>query len=161
MMEALRSYLTSIVVVALLLTVSQTLVPEGSLRQIASFLGGLVLLAALLGPALELDLSGLGPDLRAWQRAVEERQSELQEAQQSELSAVIAEETSSYISDKAEELGLSVAVRVETRSGADGVPVPWSANLTGQRSAALETFLSEDLGIPAERQVWHEWETES
>ena len=60
-----------------------------------------------------------------------------------------------------EELGLSVAVRVVTRPGADGVPVPWAAELTGQRSAALAACMAEDLGIPAERQVWHERETES
>ena len=161
MMEALRSYLASIVVVTLLLALVQNLVPEGSLRQTASFLGGLVLLAALLGPAAELDLSGLEADLGVWQAAVEDRQAELLEAQQKELSAVIAEETSTYISDKAEELGLSVAVRVETRPGADGVPVPWAAELTGQRSAALAACMAEDLGIPAERQVWHERETES
>ena len=62
--------------------------------------------------------------------------------------------------DKAGELGLEVTVRVETRTGGDGVPVPWSAELTGPRSEALASVLEAELGIPAERQVWHEQNTE-
>ena len=54
-----------------------------------------------------------------------------------------------------------VTVRVETRTGQDGVPVPWAADLTGRRSPALEACIAEDLGIPAERQVWHEREAEN
>ena len=37
MIGALREWLTSIVVVTLLLSVAQTLVPEGSIRRVASF----------------------------------------------------------------------------------------------------------------------------
>ena len=156
MIETLRSWLTSIVVVTLLLSVARTLAPEGSLRQITSFLGGLILLAALLGPVLTADLAGWDMSFSAWQEAVEARQEELQENQESQLAAIIGAETEAYISDKAVELGVSVTARVETRTGEDGVPVPWSAVLTGQRSAELEACLAEDLGIPAERQVWHE-----
>ena len=161
MMETLRSWLTGIVIVTLLLSVLQTLVPEGSLRQIASFTGGLVLLAALAGPLLDLDLTGLEGDFSRWREEVEDRQAELLEAQETELSARIEEETAAYISDKGSELGVSVTARGETPTGGDGVPVPWSADLTGRRSAALEACLAEDLGIPAERQVWHERETEN
>ena len=143
-------------VVTLLLSVARTLAPEGSLRQIASFLGGLILLAALLGPVLTADLAGWAMSFSAWQEAVEARQEELQENQESQLAAIIGAETEAYISDKAVELGVSVTARVETRTGEDGVSVPWSAVLTGQRSAELEACLAEDLGIPAERQVWHE-----
>ena len=161
MIETLRSWLTGIVIVTLLLSVLQALVPEGSLRQIASFAGGLVLLAALLGPVLRLDLSGLDADFSRWQEEVEDRQTELLEAQEAELSARIAEETAAYISDKGSELGVSVTARVETRAGQDGVPVPWAADLTGRRSPALEACIAEDLGIPAGRQVWHEREAEN
>ena len=55
---------------------------------------------------------------------------------------------------------MEVTARVETRTGEDGIPVPWSAELTGQRSGALSSYLEAELGIPAERQVWHEQNTE-
>ena len=45
MMAAARAWLTAVVSVTLLLSVVQTLIPKGSLREIASFVGGLLLLA--------------------------------------------------------------------------------------------------------------------
>ena len=63
--------------------------------------------------------------------------------------------------DKAGELGLEVTVRVETRTEGNGIPVPWSAELTGSWSQALASALEPELGIPAERQVWHEREAEN
>ena len=49
-------------------------------------------------------------------------------------------------------------VRVRTEPGADGVPVPWQAELWGPRSPVLAAYMKEELGIPGERQVWHEGE---
>ena len=76
------------------------------------------------------------------------------------MASIIAEQTEAYILDKAGELGLEVTVRVETRTEGNGIPVPWSAELTGAQSEALASALETELGIPAERQVWHERNTE-
>lgn len=62
MIAAVRGWVTSIAAVAPILTVVQSLVPEGTLRKIAGFTGGLVLLAALLQPALRTDLGRLRLD---------------------------------------------------------------------------------------------------
>ena len=59
MMEAVREWLTSLVLVSLLLSVAQSLIPEGTLRRAASFTGGLILLFALLRPVLGADLEHL------------------------------------------------------------------------------------------------------
>ena len=160
MMEAVRAWLTSLVLVSLLLSVAQSLIPEGTLRRATSFTGGLILLFALLRPVLGADLERLEVDLSDYQTAVEERQEELAAAQTEAMASIIAEQTETYIWDKAGELGLEVSARVETRAGEDGVPVPWSAELTGPRTEALASYLETELGIPAERQVWHERNTE-
>lgn len=159
MIGAVRSWLTSIAAVTLMLTVVQTMVPEGTLRKISGFTGGLLLLAALLQPALKTDLGRLRLDFSDYQEAVQERTAELDEAGKEELAAIIAGRTAAYISDKADALGSPVAVRVETRPGEDGVPLPWSAELEGPRSQALAAWVEGELGIPAERQVWHEGKT--
>ena len=98
--------------------------------------------------------------LKARQAESQERQAELADTQTEAMASIIAEQTEAYILDKAGELGAEVTVRVETRTGGDGVPVPWSAELTGARSEALASALETELGIPAERQVWHERNTE-
>ena len=151
MMEAVRVWLTSVVLVSVLLSAAQSLIPPGTVRKAAGFTGGLILLLVLLRPVLGADLD---------QTAVEERQAELADTQTEAMASIIAEQTEAYILDKAGELGAEVTVRVETRTGGDGVPVPWSAELTGAQSEALASALETELGIPAERQVWHERNTE-
>ena len=47
--------------------------------------------------------------------------------------------------------------RVETEPGADGeTPIPAWAELRGPYSQDLADWIAGELGIPAERQVWHE-----
>ena len=157
-MGALRERLPSLVAVSMLLSVARTLVPEGSIRKISSFTGGLILLVVLLRPLLGADLSRLDLHLEDYERAIGQRQEELASAGEAELAGIIEERTAAYISDKADTLGLAVKVQVETKPAGDGVPVPWRAELWGPRSPALATYMEEELGIPGERQVWHEGE---
>lgn len=159
MMEHVRQWLSSIVVVSLLLSVVQSLVPKGSLRRVASFLSGLVLLAVVLEPLPKLDLEGL--ELRGLQEETEKVRRQLEAEQETALKAGIAEQTEAYISDKAAALGLTVQARVETRTGEDGVPLPWSADMEGGYAEELAQWIEAELDIPRERQVWHGREGES
>ena len=157
MIDAVRSWLTSIAAVTLMLTVVQTLVPEGTLRKISGFTGGLLLLAALLQPVLKTDLGRLRLDFSGYEEAIETRTAELDNAGKEELAAIIAGRTAAYISDKADALGLDVEARVETEPGADGeTPIPAWAELRGPYSQDLADCIAGEFGIPAERQVWHE-----
>ena len=156
MIGALREWLTSIVVVTLLLSVVQALVPEGSIRRVASFVGGLILLAALLRPVLGADLERLRLDLGGYEQELQDAREELSAAGDMALSERIEERTAAYISDKADALGLKVAVRVEATTGPDGVSLPEKVELTGPYSRELADFMTRKLGIQAERQVWHE-----
>ena len=150
MMEALGRWLLAVSAAALLVSVVQALIPEGGLRRTATFIGGLLLLAVLLRPAAELDLSGLSAGLSDWTEQGAQRQSELE-----------AERTAAYISDKGAALGLAVTARVETENSPDGIPVPSAVELTGPRSAELSAYIAEELGIPPERQIWKEQDDET
>ena len=158
MIGALREWLTSIVVVTLLLSVAQALVPEGNIRRVASFLGGLILLLAMLRPVLGADLERLRLDFDGYEQALQEAREELASSSETELTERIEERTAAYISDKADALGLEVKVRVETAPGEAGVSLPVKAEVTGPYSQELADFMTRELGIPAERQVWHERE---
>ena len=133
MMAAARAWLTAVVSVTLLLSVIQMLTPKGSLREITSFVGGLLLLAVLLRPLGSVDLSAVSLNLDAYRQTVEQRQAELEQEGQKELVGLIEAELESYISDKAADMGL-----------------------TGPRSEALSRWLETELGVPTERQVWNE-----
>ena len=138
MVEAVRAWLTSVVLVSVLLSAAQSLIPPGTVRKAAGFTGGLILLLVLLRPVLGADLEHLELDFDHYQAAVEERQEELADTQTEAMASIIAEQTEAY-----------------------GIPVPWSAELTGSWSQALASALETELGIPAERQVWHEREAEN
>ena len=154
MVEALKEWVTSIVLVTLLLSVAQTLIPEGSIRKIASFTGGLILLAALLQPVLGTDLSRLDLEMGEYEQAVRERREELEKMGKSDLSDIIVQRTAAYISDKADTLGIAVTAEVTVEPGENGVPVPVEARLTGPTSGELADYMEQELGIPRERQVW-------
>ena len=146
MMEALRTWLYGVFCAALLLTLTQGLLPKGKLRSLASLAGGLILLLVLLRPL------GVGKDwswdASAFQAEVAQRQEELNSERQAQLAAIIAEETEAYIWENGEDLK---SVKVEVRE-TDGVLLPWSAELGCPCGEALSRMLSEDLGIPRERQ---------
>jgi hypothetical protein len=154
MIAAIRGWLLSVVAVSLLLSLAQSLVPEGSVRRALSLTGGLLLLLAMLQPLSHLDLAGLRPDFSGLAQEVSRRQSELERQSDSALAARIAQRTEAYISDKAGELGIVCSPRVTVKAGEDGVPLPWSAVLRGTPSAVLADVIAEDLGIPKERQKW-------
>ena len=155
MMAAARAWLTAVVSVTLLLSVIQMLTPKGSLREIASFVGGLLLLAVLCGLG-SVDLSAVSLNLDAYRQTVEQRQAELEQEGQKELVGLIEAELESYISDKAADMGLTLRVQVTVEPDGSGVPVPVSVELTGPRSEVLSRWLETELGVPAERQVWNE-----
>ncbi len=154
MIGAVRAWLTSVVAVTLFLAVAQAVIPEGGIRKIAGFTGGLVLLAALLQPVLQMDLCSLRLDFDDYAAEIGERQAELSAEGQTALTALIAERTEAYISDKAAGLGLDVTVRVRTEPGEDGTPIPAAAEVSGPRSEELAAYMEQELGIPQERQVW-------
>lgn len=155
MMAAVREWLLSVVVVSLLLGVAEQLIPEGSIRKIAGFTGGLILLLTLLQPVLRTDLGRLRLERSDYGEAIAQRQKELTQQSDKELATLIARRTEAYISDKATQLGLEISVHVRTETGADGVPYPAEAEVRGPQSEDLATYIEQELGIPPERQVWH------
>ena len=156
MMAAARTWLTAVVAVTLLLSVLQMLVPPGNLREIASFVGGLILLAVMMQPLLRIDLSDVQLDFSAYQETLEQRQAELENTRQEELTSLIETETAAYISDKAKSMGLTLKVRVTAEADEGGMPVPVRVEITGPWSGGLSRWLETELGLPAERQVWNE-----
>ena len=158
MMEQMSSWLSSVVAVSLLVFLLRRLLPEGSLRGIGEFTGGLVLLAALLQPLKGMVPEKMVAEAFSWQEQIYEVQEELEEQQDQVLSDGIAESAAAYIWDKGNALGLRIEAVVETRKTEGGLPVPWSVVLEGECSQELAVWIEKELGIPRERQVWHEGE---
>ena len=153
MIDAVREWIRSIVMVTMLLSVGQAMVPEGQIRKIFSFSGGLVLVIVLLHPVLGLEGSVLIEPLEVYERQIFKQKEELEQMVRAEQETIIEENLTAYISDKAEALEEGGAVRIRAETAEDGT-VTLSAELVGQPSEPLTEYLEQELGIPRERQVW-------
>ena len=153
MIDAVREWIRSIVMVTMLLSVGQAMVPEGQIRKIFSFSGGLVLVIVLLHPVLGLEGSVLIEPLEVYERQIFKQKEELEQLVRAEQETIIEENLTAYISDKAEALEEGGSVRIRAETAEDGT-VTLSAELVGQPSEPLTEYLEQELGIPRERQVW-------
>ena len=153
MIEAVREWIQSIVMVAMLLSVGQAMIPEGQIRKIFSFTGGLVLIVVLMQPVLGLEVGVLMEPLEEYEQQVSAQTEEIEKTVRAEQEAIIEQKLEAYISDKTDTLeeGGTVRIRAET---AEYGTVILSAELVGQPSESLAEYLEQELGIPRERQVW-------
>ena len=154
-MTFLRSWLLSVTACAVLVSIVQQLTDGGAMKKIVRFVGGMVLMLAMLRPLLSLtfDLPELDGD--HYREAVEALKETLNAEQDSALGDSIAARTQAYIEDKVSSLGLSVRAEVQTALH-DGVPFPDSVTLYGENSAALSAYIVQELGIAEENQLWIE-----
>ena len=120
--------------------------------------GGLLMALAILRPLAGGAWEGLELETEGIKLRGEELAGTYRKNQQETLSAIIAEKTEAYIWDKANQLGLDCTVSVSTAPGESGVPLPESAVIHGTYSGELARCMEEEVGIPAEIQIWLEEE---
>ena len=118
--------------------------------------GGILLLIVLLGPLAGISGGEVAFTSAGLQQEAEALEEQFRQEQQNALAAIIAEEVSAYISDKAQTMGISCEVRVETEVGGEGVPVPVRVRLETPYHPELSAWIEEELEIPEERQIWQE-----
>ena len=155
-MELLRQWLTGVTCAAIIVALADSLMAGGTVRRIGRLAGGLLLLAAVVKPVLEVDLTVLSAaSLRLEAEAVPAAE----EAGLDLMKSIIGEETGAYILDKAAELGISCQeVRVTCAVEENGVPYPASVvlvgDLTEEEQARLSRRIEADLAIPVEQQSY-------
>lgn len=135
--------------------------PEGGVKRVAA-----VLCTAVLSLAVLTHLGGMHQEdflpeiagMEGTERWIEESGT----AAGMELSRrYLQEEYTQYISSRAAALGVQMPeVRMTLMQDTNGQWLPYAAELSGAvtfgQREALTRALQEELGIPPERQVWHE-----
>ena len=155
MIQAVREWLLSIIMVSFLISLLRVLLPEGNLRKIGVFTGSLVLLSAILRPLVRLEPEWPAWDMASYESEIAERMDELNGRQSDAFRAQVAEASAELIQAKAAELGASVSAVVTVRTENE-TPLPWSVTLDGAWNAALSEWIRVALDIPPERQEWRE-----
>lgn len=139
----------------MLVSVATQLGPEGALRKIVRFTGGLLLLLAMLRPIADYEPNAAAWSASGYSEAVARLELELAAERENTLRHGIAEEWEAYIEDKAGSLGAAVRAEAELDAG-NGVPE--RVTLRGAYSEELSRFLASELGIAKEKQIWIEGE---
>lgn len=152
-MDALRKWLLGVIACAMLLSLAEQLCPEGSVKKIARFTGGLLLLLAMLHPLSTVELPEEVWSAGGYREAVARLELELEAERENTFADGIAAELDAYIEDKAESLGADVRAAV-TLTERGVVPTPESVTLRGTYSEALSSWITSELGIAKEKQEW-------
>lgn len=158
MIGAVRSWLLAVISVSLLCAVAGALMPQGAVKRVGRLVCGLVLLAAILSPLAELDVEAGQRWLDSYTAGISGQESELRETVNRQMKTIIEQKYAAYIVDKAAQHGLTCSARVECRETEEGLYLPVRAEVTGSWTVSaqgrLSQILSQDLGIPAQSQIY-------
>lgn len=161
MIELIRTWLIGITCAAIVVALCESLAPNGAVRKVGRFTGGLVLLIAVLQPFLTLDMRDLSGLLNEYRVEAGSYSTQLETENEKLMKNIIEDQTGAYILDKAAALGIDgceISVEAAAREGEYPVPeaVTVTGNLTESQRSALSRQIEADLAIPAERQIWED-----
>lgn len=158
MIEAVRQWITGLAAAAVIGALAQCLMPEGSVKRAGKLAVGLLLMLAVVRPVAQLDYDALSGALARYQLQAEGYGDALELENRALVKSIIEEQLAAYISDKAEELGITCTVRVVCRCGEDGDIWPESAEVTGEltqeQRGRLARLLETELAIREENQTF-------
>ena len=152
-MTFFRTWLFGIVAASMVLSVLYALIPKGAILTAAKCAGSLILILVMLRPLVTLRVEDLAVSYDVWEERTAEQTEQLTQDNLSSMEALIEEECSAYISEKAAQLGLTVKAEVlcEVR---DGVPFPAEVTLDTPYNEMLSDTIAADLDIPYDKQHW-------
>ena len=157
MMDAVRRYLFSLCAAALLCSLVRALAPRGRMKSICSLLCGVFLAMTALSGLAGFALEDVAEELSKMRIAAEEARTGVEIRNREALQAIIKQKTEAYIWDKAQELGLAVAIDVTVAEDAS-YPYPAAVRITGSFSEmqrqSLTQYIEENLAIGKEQQTW-------
>ena len=160
MMDGVRSWLLAMIFAAVLCALAKELMPAGPVKRVGGLVCGMVLLAVMLSPLVQLNPAAGQAWLEGWRSGLEQQEAALRQQVNEGVKPIIEQEFAAYIVDKAAELGLTCTARVSCRAGEEGLFLPERAEVSGFLTEGererLSLVIQEDLGIPEEEQAYVE-----
>ena len=160
MIRILSELVRTLSVGAVFCAVVLLLIPEGSEKRSVKLICAVMMTILLIRPLRELDWERLTELLTVQRLQVSDIAQSADDLSRELCSSIIREETEEYIWDAARRLGITkLGVRLRLND-AEGLPCPWSIDITGSYTAKqkeeLSLLLEGELGIQRERQTWSE-----
>ena len=146
--------LVAMLTACVLCAVAKSLMPDGPVRQVGTFICGLVLLCAVMSPLVELEWEESVQWLEDYCLNLDQTKGGLETVVLQEWKTVIEEECATYIEDKAKEMGVDCSAQVTCHEAEGGAWIPEHAVLSGVTSewarARLTRVLETELEIRVE-----------
>lgn len=156
-MGAIGEYIISVTSAALVCSCVQAFFEgKGTVSTVLKLLCGIFLSLVALRPVVDIDLAKL-PSVALLQRA--EAESLVEDARQESIlqqRTFISERSGTYITQKGQELGCELDVKVFTDDSEPFAPngVEISGSISPYARGVLTTWITENLAIKAEDQKW-------
>lgn len=141
MMDFLRSWLVGITAAAIVLALADCMIPEGSVKRIGKFAGGLFLMLAILRPVLNIDYEVLAGSLANYRYEAQEYSTSFEIENERLKKIIIEDRTGAYIRDKAIELGIDCTVAVQCELNENNQLYPASVTVYGELTQAQKEQL--------------------
>lgn len=156
-MKELGAYILSISAAAMILGILQTLFDKKSCNaQLLRLIGGLFLTFTIIAPAADINFDSvfdIHQDFLAQGDLISAQGHEIAQGQRLDI---IKENCEAYILDKA--MSYQTELCADVTLSQNAVPVPVAVHLSGNVSpyvkSAMQTWLSNEMGIPRENQIW-------
>ncbi len=153
----IKNYLLGIVAAAIICSVTKALLDgKSAIGRIVQILGGILLAVTILSPVLNISFRGITDyfdDLSADAKSfVDEGKNVSDES----VRAIIKNRTEAYILDKANRMGLQIAVEVELDASNNSIPcgVVFKGSVSPYAKEILCGYVEDNLGITRENQKW-------
>ena len=130
MMDSVRNWILGVVAVGLLVSLCQSLSPEGKTQKVSRFCGGLLLFLAVVTPIVRWDITGTLQAFQDYCESLTVSQEEVAQAGSTVLETQVCQRTQQYLQEQAQQLGAEVTVQVTCKTR-EGVPVPDAVTVTG------------------------------
>lgn len=153
----MRNYIISIAAAAVICVIVGNLISDKTPNgQILKLLCGILMTITALTPVLDIGFDHITDYFGALTVDADRYVANGTSASQSSAAAIIKSQTEAYILDKANTMGLEIAVEVQLDESKNQIPC--SVIITGTASpytkSRLGSYITQTLGIPEENQRW-------
>lgn len=142
MMEDVRNWILGVVAVGLLVSLCQSLSPEGKTQKVSRFCGGLLLFLAVVTPIVRWDITGRLQAFQDYCESLTVSEEAVAQAGNTVLEEQVCQRTQQYLQEQAKQLGAAVSVAVTCKTQ-EGVPVPDRVTVTGALTDAQRQKLTQ------------------
>lgn len=156
-MSSPREYIYTVIIAAIFVSVLQSILPgKGATSAIIHLIAGIFLLTVVISPLIKIRINRMLDYISCIETDASSIVSSAQNSTLDEIDKVIIQKAEAYILDKANNLGVNIAVEISLKS--DGSSIPERIKIIGpvspQVKKQLSALITNDLGISGEMQTW-------